>query len=168
MAPRIRLCGTNGLVDGRVWESMSILRAGRLTNLELVLNDSSVSRRHAEVRLVGDDWFVRDLGSTNGTFLNGTRLGPGNWKIRTCDIIRFGDVTFEAEIGEIASLQEIGIGCGPVKRSASRSGSDPISGQPSGPTFGNIVTENAPPRPGSHPVLWKVTIRSLAGPAHCS
>ena len=92
MKRSIRLRGINGDVDGKYWESESILRAGRLTTLEVVLDDSSVSRRHAEIRSTDNGWRVRDLGSTNGTFLNGSRLGPGEWAVRSHDIIKFGNV----------------------------------------------------------------------------
>jgi putative nucleotidyltransferase with HDIG domain len=87
------LRGINGDVEGKTWESETILRAGRLATLEIVLEDSSVSRRHAEIRATDKGWRVRDLGSTNGTFLNGTRLGPGEWVVRPHDIVRFGNVT---------------------------------------------------------------------------
>ena len=50
MKRRIRLRGINGDIEGKVWESETILRTGRLATLEIVLDDSSVSRRHAEVR----------------------------------------------------------------------------------------------------------------------
>ena len=40
------------------------------------LDDTSVSRRHAEARQTNGGGALRDLGSTNGTFLNGTRLAP--------------------------------------------------------------------------------------------
>jgi putative nucleotidyltransferase with HDIG domain len=90
---RIRLRGINGEVEGKVWESETVLRAGRLAILEIVLDDSSVSRKHAEIRATNGGWRVRDLGSTNGTYLNGTRLGPGEWPVRPHDIVRFGNVT---------------------------------------------------------------------------
>jgi putative nucleotidyltransferase with HDIG domain len=95
---RIRLRGINGDIEGKVWESDALLRAGRLNTLEIVLDDTSVSRRHAEVRGSGQGWRVRDLGSTNGTFLNGTRLGPGEWPVRVHDILRCGNVTLVVDM----------------------------------------------------------------------
>ena len=76
-ATTIRLKGISGEVKGKTWESSNVLRAGRLGTLEIVLDDSSVSRRHAEVRKAETGWWVRDLESTNGTYVNGVRLGPG-------------------------------------------------------------------------------------------
>lgn len=40
----------------------------------------TISRRHARVRRRGAGWFVEDLHSSNGTFVNGERLAPGNWR----------------------------------------------------------------------------------------
>lgn len=98
MNRQIRLRGINGDVEGMTWESDSMLRAGRLASLEMVLDDSSVSRRHAEVKSTTNGWRVRDLGSTNGTWLNGARLGPGEWPLRPHDILRFGNVTVVVDL----------------------------------------------------------------------
>jgi ABC-type multidrug transport system ATPase subunit/pSer/pThr/pTyr-binding forkhead associated (FHA) protein len=47
---------------------------GRLPDNDIVLDDLLVSRRHAELTRVGDTWRLRDLGTGNGTFLNGRRI----------------------------------------------------------------------------------------------
>jgi putative nucleotidyltransferase with HDIG domain len=87
----------SGVVKGRAWESSDLLRVGRLDPLEIVLEDSSVSRYHAEVRATDSGWRVRDLGSTNGTRLNGVRLGNGQWPLRPRDLLQFGEVTVVVE-----------------------------------------------------------------------
>jgi putative nucleotidyltransferase with HDIG domain len=96
----IRLRGISGDIKGQVWESETILRAGRLGSLEIVLDDSSVSRRHAEVRFGDDGWHVRDLESTNGTYVNGVRIGPGEHPLRARDIVQFGKVALIVEANE--------------------------------------------------------------------
>ena len=96
----LRLRGISGEVKGQVWESESLLRAGRLASLEIVLDDSSVSRRHAEVRQSDDGWHVRDLESTNGTYVNGVRIGPGEQPLKARDIVQFGKVAVIVELTE--------------------------------------------------------------------
>src|SRR5262245_23562014 len=92
MKRSIRLRGMNGPLKGRTWDATELLRVGRLEALELVLDDSSVSRYHAEVRATDRGWRVRDLGSTNGTRLNGVRLGNGQWPLRVKDLLQFGEI----------------------------------------------------------------------------
>ena len=98
MQQTIRLRGLSGEFRGQLWESDAVLRAGRLGTLEVVLDDSSVSRRHAEVRADADGgWSVRDLDSTNGTFVNGVRVGPDGHRLRPRDVIQFGTVAVSVE-----------------------------------------------------------------------
>src|SRR5437763_15858231 len=87
----------NGPLKGRTWESAELLRVGRLDTLEIVLDDNSVSRYHAELRATERGWRVRDLGSTNGTRLNGVRLGNGQWPLRAKDLLQFGEVSVVVE-----------------------------------------------------------------------
>src|ERR1700729_4002232 len=87
----------NGAVKGQTWESSELLRVGLPDPLEIVLDDSSVSRYHAEVRATERGWRVRDLGSTNGTRLNGVRLGNGQWPLRVKDLLQFGEIAVVVE-----------------------------------------------------------------------
>ncbi len=47
---------------------------GRLPDCDITLNDTNVSRRHAEIRPAGDGFVLVDLGSTNGSKVNGVRI----------------------------------------------------------------------------------------------
>ena len=96
----LRLRGISGEIKGQVWESDTLLRAGRLGSLEIVLDDSSVSRRHAEVRHGDDGWHVRDLESTNGTYVNGVRIGTAEQQLKARDIVQFGKVAVIVEMTE--------------------------------------------------------------------
>jgi len=50
---------------------------GRSTTCDILLEDARVSGEHASIHWKGDGWELRDLGSKNGTLLEGRRLGPG-------------------------------------------------------------------------------------------
>jgi hypothetical protein len=69
------------------------VRIGRGPGATLRLADLSVSRFHAELRPVEDGWLLRDLGSMNGTHLNGLRITTPV-KVRPGDHIRFGAITY--------------------------------------------------------------------------
>jgi hypothetical protein len=64
---------------------------GRNHEGELVVLASSVSREHAEVRRADDGWHVRDLGSRNGTFVDGVRV-QGRGKLGGRAVVKVGDV----------------------------------------------------------------------------
>ncbi|NLW07497.1 MAG: FHA domain-containing protein [Clostridia bacterium] len=67
---------------------------GRDSSNDLCINDSHVSAYHAVITRAGEKWQLRDLGSTNGTFVNKKLLtGPHN--LRPGDIVVIGGVTFK-------------------------------------------------------------------------
>lgn len=85
--------------DGNRKETISITRdpvvIGRLSTNDVVLADSNVSRRHAELRREGSRWVLVDLGSTNGTLVNG-KLAKEH-PLQDGDRMSFGtsELTFE-------------------------------------------------------------------------
>jgi hypothetical protein len=53
-----------------------VLQIGRMADCAVVVNDTNVSRRHAEVRVDGEHILILDLGSLNGTKVNGRGVPP--------------------------------------------------------------------------------------------
>jgi pSer/pThr/pTyr-binding forkhead associated (FHA) protein len=81
------------------------LTIGRGRDTEIRIPDGSVARAHVRVRADGDRLIVCDLQSTNGTFVNGTRVPPSPTDGVQC---RAGDILtlamgYELEIIEVAS-----------------------------------------------------------------
>jgi hypothetical protein len=64
---------------------------GRQRDCEGILDDDTVSRHHAAIEAHHDGVTLRDLGSSNGTTLNGARVS-GPVMLRVGDLIQFGDV----------------------------------------------------------------------------
>src|SRR5512147_1447660 len=62
---------------------------GRDPGVDLVIPSAAVSRRHARLMREGEGYLIEDLGSSNGTFLNGQRLKE-RCPLRSGDQIRFG------------------------------------------------------------------------------
>lgn len=69
---------------------------GRMPECDVVLSDSNVSRRHAELRRNGDNTFITDLGSTNGTKVNGVSVHEQ--MLTSGDQITVGSTTIIFEI----------------------------------------------------------------------
>jgi hypothetical protein len=72
---------------------------GRSRECDIVLADSNVSRRHAELRPLGDGWSITDLGSTNGVRVNGRDVRPNEpHALQTGDRIDVGTVDARFEV----------------------------------------------------------------------
>jgi Domain of unknown function (DUF1707)/FHA domain len=66
---------------------------GREVSCDMTLADLTVSRRHASLQRGADGWLLADLGSTNGTRLNGWRVNSPI-PVQAGDLVSFGAVTF--------------------------------------------------------------------------
>jgi sigma-B regulation protein RsbU (phosphoserine phosphatase) len=75
-----------------------LITLGRATDCTVPIRDRYLSRRHAEILYDASAWIIRDLGSVNGTLLNGSRL-DGSAPLRPGDRITLGDseVVFEPD-----------------------------------------------------------------------
>lgn len=67
---------------------------GRLSDVDLPLEDEQVSRRHARIRRVDDEFVLEDLESSNGTYVDGVPvlscvLRPGDWIQIGRTVLRF-------------------------------------------------------------------------------
>ncbi|HEY2253325.1 MAG TPA: EAL domain-containing protein [Planctomycetaceae bacterium] len=84
-------------VEGQESRSFTLtslpFRVGRKSGLSLTLPRNTISGLHAEFFETDKKLFIRDLGSTNGTFVNGNRLA-GEGELRDGDVVQFADVPF--------------------------------------------------------------------------
>jgi len=68
----------------------AVLTIGRQADCGLVIEDPSVSRRHAAIEWAGEGHTIRDLGSRNGTWLRGERIGEAPVQLAHGDEITLG------------------------------------------------------------------------------
>jgi cardiolipin synthase len=79
---------TNALVRHAVREGLTAI--GRAQENDIVITDALVSRHHAQIALDGGTCRITDLGSGNGTFLNGERI-TGSKCLRPGDVVRIAE-----------------------------------------------------------------------------
>jgi pSer/pThr/pTyr-binding forkhead associated (FHA) protein len=88
---------TSGPLAGRQVEVTAMLVLGRQA-ADLPIDDPEVSRRHAALRPADDGLEIEDLGSLNGTWVNGTRI-QGAVRLEAGDRVQLGDTSFEVRMG---------------------------------------------------------------------
>ena len=99
---RLVFIGEN--LKGRVFELVvDQTTVGRDEPNILVIRDDSISRRHCEILVYGTEVIVRDLGSTNGTFVDGRRLHNQQCQVKGGQIVQFGSVPARLEIDQPCS-----------------------------------------------------------------
>lgn len=89
-----RLVRTNSAEASALPSGMPVV-IGRSPDVEIPVADATMSRRHAELVVVGSELKVRDLGSSNGTFINDQRVDTGI--ASPGDTVMFGKVAFRFE-----------------------------------------------------------------------
>ena len=91
--PRLRVEQAMGMRSGDEYDVAGGVVLGRGTLADIRLEDPFASSRHARIVRQGDVLVIEDLDSTNGTYLNGTRL-DGPQPLHPGDRIRIGDNEF--------------------------------------------------------------------------
>ncbi|HUG91452.1 MAG TPA: sigma 54-interacting transcriptional regulator [Planctomycetaceae bacterium] len=81
--------------EGSTWRDVFRLQPGQVTTIgraptnRIVLRDEICSRNHCEIFRISDRWTLRDLGSRNGTLVNGKRVA-GDWELEDGELIQIG------------------------------------------------------------------------------
>lgn len=89
-------------LTGRTYELKNgTTTVGRVSDNAFEIAEASVSSHHAEITLRGNDVVVKDLGSTNGTFINGEKIDEG--VLKPGQILRLGMIEMRLETGDAAA-----------------------------------------------------------------
>ena len=82
-------------------------------NCDVTIADPELSRRQAQVLREGEAVIIEDLGSTNGTFVNGQRI-DGRKRLANGDEVRFGDTVWKAEVTATAGAGATRVAATPI------------------------------------------------------
>lgn len=79
------------MFEGGKIPMVSVITIGRSTDNDVVIDHKLASRHHAVIQKIKDEYFLKDLDSTNGTFLNGEAIPRGKYvKLGHEDTITIG------------------------------------------------------------------------------
>src|SRR5690348_7616645 len=90
----LRLISPDGTQSYDLREGVPLI-VGRAPTCDLPVFDPTISRRHAELRSIDSTLHLRDLGSSNGTFVNGEKVDDAT--AAPDDLVSFGKVGFRVE-----------------------------------------------------------------------
>lgn len=104
----MRLVIQSGSLAGQIVDlTKDSLTIGRGADNDVVISDNVVSRRHCQIQRAANDWMITDLGSANGTHVNGQRITTPTL-LRPGDLIRVGQTTLQAQaIAEPPTLPSV-------------------------------------------------------------
>ena len=158
-----KLIFTDTTHAGRVYNLiLEKTTVGRSDQNTLVISDPSLSATHCEILMNGPEVIVRDLGSRNGTFVNGARLVNQQSQLKSGQTVRFGAVEARLELDALpsddtASEMTAVHAAGRMMREQKKQRENPkpanpsmkLSSPDSGPSDDHTVTDYTapPPRP---------------------
>lgn len=146
-----RLVMRSGPNAGQVYSlEKNELFIGRDLANDIIVNDPEVSRRHLRLYLEGNRYGVEDLGSTNGSFVNGQRLA-GPFILQSGEFLTLGErVNFVYEVVDTdATVVSLGAQARPEQPPAVPAAHIP----PPPPPFSTPDYQPAPPAVVNEPVL---------------
>jgi hypothetical protein len=91
--PRLEVIAAMGHEPGAVFDIGDGITLGRAASSEVTVDDPFASAAHARIFPRGDFMYIEDMGSTNGTFLNGRQLRKPE-QLKVADVIRIGDTEY--------------------------------------------------------------------------
>jgi predicted component of type VI protein secretion system len=103
----VRIVVVEGPDAGQEFDLSGATTIGRDPSAGIVIDDAEASRRHASLSVEGSTVTVEDLGSTNGTFVNGARIA-GAQALRAGDQVRVGQTTMSVEGGAAEGATTVG------------------------------------------------------------
>jgi hypothetical protein len=90
LRPRLEVVAAKGHEPGSAFDVRSGARLGRAEGSDVRIDDAYASAAHARVYTRDGSTFIEDLGSTNGTFVNGRQI-DGPVRLEVGDTVRIGD-----------------------------------------------------------------------------
>jgi FHA domain-containing protein len=90
MHPQLEVIAALGHEPGEVFDLANGAMMGRADSADILIDDPFASSAHARIFRRGEFMHVEDMGSTNGTYLNGRQL-RGAERLKQADVIRIGD-----------------------------------------------------------------------------
>lgn len=90
VSPRLEVVAAMGHEPGTIFDVGEGATMGRADSADIPVDDPFASSAHARVFNRGDYMYVEDMGSTNGTYLNGRQLRQAE-RLKVADVVRIGD-----------------------------------------------------------------------------
>jgi hypothetical protein len=91
--PRLEVVAAMGHQPGTTFDVSSGATLGRSNGADINVNDPFASSAHARIFQRGDYMYLEDMGSTNGTYLNGRQVRTAE-RLKVADTVRIGDTEY--------------------------------------------------------------------------